>query len=224
MVRKSIRSWGPYDTALWHTCAVLAAVRANRLEGLPQIGVPFAMQMGGCDERIFGSGEMVLSEWDAPGDGSYQHSGGFFMATGKGGLALTAGVAGMQAIGNASRRRRAAAAAQPRWLPVDHGLIHVGTHGYYLQTPNGFHPWNWESLDSAQVVDMAKVWLQGRSVNGPVSWLIDSHFAELTFVLWALARHPRHPQLIDGSWLPPNWAPWAADQGYPLPHIEVPPL
>lgn len=35
----------------------------------------------------FRSGEMVLSTWDSPGEGTYYHSGGTFIATGKGGLA-----------------------------------------------------------------------------------------------------------------------------------------
>jgi len=47
------RTWGPYDTALWHTCAVLAAIRADRLDALPELAVPFALQLGGHDERIF---------------------------------------------------------------------------------------------------------------------------------------------------------------------------
>lgn len=42
------RTWGPYDTALWHTCAVLA----DRLDALPELTVPFALQLGGPDERI----------------------------------------------------------------------------------------------------------------------------------------------------------------------------
>lgn len=117
------------------------------------------------------------------------------------------------------RRRQALAAAQPRWLPMDHGLIHVGSHGFYLQTPTGFHAWGWGSVHSGQVIDAGKTWVQGRSERGPISWVIDSHFVELTFVLWATVCNPRHPQLIDGSWLPPHWMPWATAQGYPPPQI-----
>lgn len=161
---------------------------------------------------------MVLSTWDSPGDGTYYHSGGTFIATGKGGLALTAGIAGVQAMRNSSRRRQAAAAAQPRWIPADQGLIH-GSHGFYLQTPTGFHAWDWGSVHSAQVIGIGKAWIQGQSDRGPISWVIDSHWAEMIFVLWALVCNRCHPQLIGGCWLPPHWMPWAADQGFPPPRI-----
>ena len=219
MGRRNTRTWGPYDTALWHTCAVLAAVRTGRPDELPEIGAPFAMQLGGADEQIFGTAAMVLSTFDSPGDGTYYRSGGLFMATGKGGIALTAGVAGVQAIRNASKRRQAHTAAQPRWLPADHGLIHVGSHGFYLQTPTAFHARDRGSVHSAQVIDIGRTWLQGRSERGPISWIIDSHFAEMTFLLSATACNPRHPQLIDRSWLPPHWMPWAATHRYPPPQI-----
>ena len=35
--------------------------------------------------------------------------------------------------------------------------------------------------------------------------MIRSDWAELLFVLWALVRHPRHPQLGNGGWQPPGW-------------------
>jgi hypothetical protein len=219
MGRNDVRAWGPYDTALWHTCAVLNALQRDTVAALPVVGVPFAMQLGGQQERIFGSGEMTLLAWDSPGDGSYYQSGGFFLATGRGGLALTAGAAGVRAIRNAARKREAAALAEPRWMPIDSGLVHVGSHGFYLQSANGLFAWDWNSIDSAQVVEMSKLWIQGQSSSGPISWTLQSHWAELAFVLWATVRNPRHPQLIDGSWLPQHWLHWAAGQGYPPPQI-----
>lgn len=215
MGSRNERVWGPYDTALWHTCAVLHAVRTNTLQTLPAVGVPFAMQLGGQYQKIFGSGAMALLGWESPGDGSYYRSEGFFMATGRGGLALTAGAAGIRAMRNASRKREAAALAEPRWMPIDSGVVHVGTHGFYLQSTRGFFAWDWESIHSAQVADMGKVWIQGQSSAGPISWILESHWAELAFVLWAMARNPQHPQLIGAAWLPPHWMPWAAEQGYP---------
>lgn len=138
MAAEHTRVWQDYDSALWHTCTVLAAAGQDRLHEVPGNAVPFAMQLGGAEERIFGSGQFVLSSWEAPGDGTYHRTGGFFMATGGAALALTGVVAGVTALRNSARRREAAAMAQPRWLPVDQGLIHVGTHGYRVGWPG--HP------------------------------------------------------------------------------------
>lgn len=221
MTGQQTRTWGPYDSALWHTCAVFSAVQKGDFERIPGVGVSFALRRLDLGERIFGSGEMTLSSFTAPGDGSYTHSGGVFMATGRGGLALTAGAAAVRAMGNSSRRRRAEAMAQPRWMPVDSGLMHVGTHGFYLQTVHGLHRWGWESLDSAQVIGVGKVWIQGTSHDGPISWIIESHWSELLFLLWALTLAPQHPQLLDGSWIPPHWIAWATEQGYAPPAMHA---
>lgn len=220
MAAEHTRVWQDYDSALWHTCTVLAAAGQDRLHEVPGNAVPFAMQLGGAEERIFGSGQFVLSSWEAPGDGTYHRTGGFFMATGGAALALTGVVAGVTALRNSARRREAAAMAQPRWLPVDQGLIHVGTHGFYLQTINGFHQWGWNCVHSTIITGPGSIWVQGQSVQGPISWRINSHWAELAFVLWATTCHPHHPQLIDGSWLPPHWITWATHHGYPPPQLD----
>ena|SRR5664279_1060187 len=104
------------------------------------------MQLGGQQERIFASGEFSLATWAAPGDGSYMHNGGVFLATGAGGLAMTAAFAGVQAMRNGSRRRQAEALARPRWLTTDRGMLHLGSHGFYLQTDHGLFPWGWVRL------------------------------------------------------------------------------
>lgn len=221
MVSKQVRTWGPYDSAMWHTCAVFNAAQQGEIELIRGIGVPFALRRPDLGERILGSGEMTLSSFTAPGDGSYNHSGGFFMATGAGGLALTAGAAAIRAMGNSSRRRHAHAMAQPRWMPVDNGLLHISTHGFYLQTIRGMHRWGWESIDSAQVIGVGTVWIQGTSEDGPISWIIQSHWGELLFLLWALALVPQHPQLLDGSWIPPHWVAWATEQGYTPPVMHA---
>jgi hypothetical protein len=83
----------------------------------------------------------------------------------------------------------------------------VSTHGFYLQTQSaGLLPWSWGALVSAAMTARSSVHLQGLTAHGKgVSWLLRTPWAELVFVLWALARHPQHPQLLTGSWLPPGW-------------------
>ena len=47
-----------------------------------------------------------------------------------------------------------------------------------------------------------------------MSWIIQSDWAELLFVAWAVIRHRRHPQLVTGGWLPPGWVERATQYGY----------
>ena len=208
------KEWTDHDSALWYTWDILTKLHQGESQSLPLVAVPFAMQLGGYDERILASHEYAMAEWSAVGDGSYLHNGGFLLATGGPGVALSAAVLGARAIGNAKRKRQAIADSQPRWVWNTRGCIHVSTHGFYLQTPNGLLPWSWPPIDMTQMVAPATVWIQGQSDRGRISWLIRSIWAELVFVLWALARNPHHPQLIDGSWLPPGWPAWAAEKAH----------
>lgn len=72
-------------------------------------------------------------------------------------------------------------------MPIDTGMIYVSAYGFYLSGEGGLYPWSWG-----------------------FSWILRSDWAELVFVTWALAVHPRHPQLLTGGWLPPGWLDWAA--------------
>lgn len=65
-------------------------------------------------------------------------------------------------------------------------------------------PWR-ASVTSATMARPGAVQISGNSEHGPVSWALCSDWAELLFITRALTRHPRHPQLIDGQWLPPGW-------------------
>jgi len=76
----------------------------------------------------------------------------------------------------------AAVVRRVRWIPADQGLIHVGSQGFYLQTPTRFHAWDWGSVHAAQVTGIWKAWIQGQSERAPISWVIDSHSAEPTFL------------------------------------------
>jgi hypothetical protein len=81
----------------------------------------------------------------------------------------------------------------------------VSTHGFYLRSAGGLYPWSWGAVMAAELVAPATVQVHGEAQTGPVSWLLRSVWAELLFVLWALAVHPHHPQLASGAWMPPAW-------------------
>lgn len=214
------RPWDDHDTAIWHTLDILAAVLTSQLQERPATMSPFPPSMG-PGERMLSQGGYDRLQYMAAGDGSYDSS--MFIAGGTGvlGLGLLAGTALASAAGNASRRSRAQEAAQERWRPLDSGLLWISTHGFYLQNPHGLLPWSWPAVTSAMVAGPAAVHLQGQTDGGvAVSWIVRSHFAELLFVLWALYRHPGHPQLVTGGWLPPGWAEHARAHGH-LPEQQL---
>ena len=94
---------------------------------------------------------------------------------------------------------------------------YVHSSGFAFGT-GGLFRWGWASIDLMQVVDFNRIVLQGRSDRGLITWRATS---ELIFALCALNRHPQHPQLLDGTWLPPGWIEWATAMGY-RPHLSAP--
>jgi len=206
--------WADRDTALWHRCEIAVDLAAGTVP-LPrqQVASMFPPQLG-YDEQFWAVGPFALLEQRALGDGSYQHNGGFFYATGRGGLTATATVAAFRAAGNSSRRRAAEAAAVPRWVQVDQDALYVSRYGIHLQTAHALLPWSWTSFTAAQMVGPGAVHLLGEGANRSVSWVLHSDWAELVFVAWALARHRKHPQLLNGAWLPPGWLQRCAEQAH----------
>ncbi len=207
------RAWTEADSALWHTARILATVEAG---GTPaeRVATLFPLRPG---EQAFAVAPYQIDAMRAAGDGSYVHNSAWAFGTGTLGLALAAGTLAANASGNAARRAEAEANAQVVWRPDSTGALTVTNLGFYLVTATGTFWWDWGSIDLMQVVGFNAVVLQGRSERGPVTWRIFSMWSELVFVLWAAARHPEHPQLAGGRWLPEHWADWAARMGYPLP-------
>jgi hypothetical protein len=99
-------------------------------------------------------------------------------------------------------------------VPEDQGLLWVSTAGFYLQTDAGLFPWAWVAVRSIVLTGPGAAHVQGTSQSGEVSWLLQSDWAELVFVLWAMAVHPNHPSLPNGGWLPPGWRERAQLAGY----------
>ena len=210
------RQWMSADSALWHTCRVASDLAARRVPQLRQTTL-FPLRER---EIAFASGTVLVDSFHAAGDGSYRTSSTVMVGTGLFGLALGAATMAGSAAGNASRRAQAVAAATPAWRPVLRGTVVITSQGFYLVDETGKYDWGWESVELMQVVGFTSLVLQGHSSTGQVMWRISSDWAELMFVLWAMARHPAHPQLVDQSWIPAGWAAWATAQGYPP---EIPP-
>ena len=201
------RTWTDRDTALWHTCEIAGDLAAGVVPApRQQIATPFPPQFA-QDEEFWGVGAYDLYEIRVLGDGSYTHQDGFL---------LSSSVTDVLAFHlwlyslNSRRRARAAQDAVPRWVRIDGGAVYVSRYGMHWQTPYSLGTWAWEHISAAEVVEPGVLHVQGQSVDGPVSWLLNSDWAELVFVTWAFARHRRHPQLLAGSWLPPGWLQWCA--------------
>lgn len=216
----STRTWTDADQALLYTCHLASDLLAGRAMRPARVPTPFPPQFS-AQERYLAAGDFTLSIFDAPGDGTYQRDSSFFFATGRAGLAVTAGLAATRAVGNSRRKKQAAQDAIPRWLRRYAGIITISDHGLYLRTPQDFLSWNWALMQSCEVIGFNQVVVASPTADGRLThWLLQSPYAELTFVLWAAARYPTHPQLADNSWLPDNWARWARDQGRP-PALEA---
>lgn len=213
------RVWLPADTALWTTCHIVSDTVQGRIPE-HRIETLFPLEHG---EIALAAGDLWADSFHAAGDGSYRRATPFVFGTGLLGLALAAGTLAASAADNAARRTQAAADAQPAWRPDFAGTIFVTTHGFAIQTMQGLHRCRWDSIDLMQVAGFNSAILQGRTDAGPVTWRLTSEWTELVFALWALGRHPSHPQLLDGSWLPAHWLPWATRQGY-RPHLDRPEL
>jgi hypothetical protein len=214
------RSWLPADSALWQTCRIVADINARHV---PELRTPTMFPLR-SNEIAFATGPVVVEAFYAVGDGSYSTRSTFVAGTGLFGLALGAATLTGSAIGNASRRSRAAADATAAWRPIVQGSVVVSSEGFYLLDQTQKLDWDWASIDMMQVAGFTSVVMQGSSTNGPVTWRIRSDWAELIFVLWAMSRHPQHPQLLDRSWIPEGWIEWATAQGYPPPVMSQPTL
>lgn len=197
-------AWSPHDTAVWHTLRVVEAVRERRAELLPRVMTPFRPHLAE-QEVVIAHGQFQLLTFRPVGDGSYVQNNGFFFATGGAGLAATAAFAIGQSSGNKRRRQQAAAMATPRWVPDDSGAIWVSTAGFYLNSPLGLRPWPWSSVVTTSLTAPGSIRVQGESTTGPVDWILQSDWAELAFVCWAMSQHPDHPQFVGRTWVPPGW-------------------
>lgn len=186
-----------HDAAIWHTRQIVASVLAGRRESLPRVATSFAPQLG-AGEVVVASGPVEVFDWKPLGDGTYQQAGGLYL----GSPTAVAAFVGITALENSARRAAAASAAHPRWVRDGVGTVTVSTRGFYFQTAQGLGTWSYEQVASADLVGPAALRFQG---FGRVPALVLSDWAELLLALWAVERHPHHPQLVGEGWIPPGW-------------------
>ena len=215
MRQKASRSegvpWTRRDQALLYSYHLVARImRGDDLGAVPEVLAPFPMTMA-TDERVLATGPFTLFDFRALGDGSWQVNTPFVFGTGAVGVGLVAGSLIGGSIAKSRARNAAAAAAVPRWVPIDAGMLYASQYGFYLHTPQVLR-WSWSAITGAAVVAPGSVHITGDSRSGPISWIVQSDWAELLFALWAIAVHPRHPQFVTGDWLPREWLAYARSQ------------
>lgn len=212
---------GPFteaDAAIWHTLAINGDLDAGALGNRPSLPSYIRLEHG---EKLLAQGPFHLMEHRAVGDGSYAHNSSMFYASGAAGHAATVAFAMGRASGNAKRRAQAAADAVPRWVPLGSGTASVTTHRVWFEEPSRLYAWPWEAMTSTRLMAPHQLQFSGNTERGePVSWILDSDWAELCFTLWARAVYPQHPQFLDHAWIPPGFVERARAAGYDPPPIS----
>jgi hypothetical protein len=206
MAKRIEPHWTAADQALLFTCAVAADLAGGIIpETVPSMCPPWAPQLG-SHEVFLAYGPYREWSFRPLGDGSYVGTSTFAF----GSPLFVGGMLAANAIGNANRRARASADAVPRWMPVASGEFAVSDQGMYFRSA-GLGTWMWSQVAAMCMISRGRVDLT--PANGAKAFVVESPWAELAFVVWALRVHPNHPQLLSGGWLPPGWSEWARAQG-----------
>lgn len=206
------------DAALAYTCRVAMSLLVGGKVDYDPHHVAFVPQLDE-NENFIAQAFFERYGFDSPGDGSYVATGGTpglyvtNSAANMAGFAIGAGV--VHGLGNRARRKRAERDAQPRWMLLNSGDFHLSTHGIYFQ-PQGSNLtcWSWGAITQMSMVGPNIFEMVGNADTGDtITWRVRSPFAELAFACWASVRNKKHPQLRDGSWLPPGWLHRAVQLG-----------
>lgn len=197
--------WSYRDESLLTTCRIWRAAVNGRADEIPALATYFAPELGDR-ERLWVRGGGQVSAWIAPGDGQYERrSGGLFIFHPIW-LAIMPVLAAGRAIGNYRRKQQAVSDLEERWLPVDQVALWVGSHGFYLEGTT-IRSFGWSSIQSVQMVGAGAATIRYLGADGRNQvMLVQSEWAELIFIGWAVVRHPAHPALAGtDTWLPPGW-------------------
>ncbi|MFD0257139.1 hypothetical protein ACFVH7_02485 [Kitasatospora indigofera] len=204
-------AWSVLDEYLWHSCEILADLRADRLDQRPLVATRARLEPG---ERALAVGPAHRLSWRPLGDGSYQHNSTFAI----GGPAFVIGALAASAIGNANRRRNAELAARPRWLLDGTGEITITDRHVFFGHPQCPLHLSWDGLESVELAgpDLFEAGFHDIYGGGYTTVQLQTPWASLMFVCAALTSFPAHPRLLTGGWLPPGFEQRCAQAGRPF--------
>jgi len=206
--------WTYLDEHLWQTCEILADLVEGTLDKRPRLATRARLVPG---ERVLAVGPAGRSTWRALGNGSYWHTS--VAAFGHPSFVLGSMLG--NAAGNASRRRAAAAAAQPRWVLEGGGELTVTDYNAYFDHPNAACSLSWPGpildIDLAGPEDF-QITFRSTQGNHPTLRL-HTPWASLLFALAARAGFPAHPRLLSRGWLPAGFEERCVRLGRPRPRV-----
>lgn len=209
-IRAAPDGWTKQDQAILVSCQIIGDICRGRVPPM-RAQTMFALPP---DAVAFVSGPARIFELRAAGDGSYTTNGSFVFGTGRLGMAMMAGSLIGNAVANSRARSQAMADAQVAFRFQFEAGMYVANTGFIFHGAEGVFTWLYGDVHAMQLIEPNTVLMQGASGRGTVTWKMVSPYAELILVLWALERHPQHPQLCDGSWLADGWLEYARAQGY----------
>ncbi|MFK0252148.1 hypothetical protein [Streptomyces sp. NPDC090445] len=123
--------WTALDDHLLYTARVVHDLLQGRLSERPPVPSAARLEPGELSVAV---GPASRFTWRALGDGTYRHSN--VVAFGQ--PAFVIGSLVGSALGNAARRNRAAADAQPRWVADGPGQLTVTNRRAYFGQAQGF--------------------------------------------------------------------------------------
>ncbi|MFD9904287.1 hypothetical protein [Streptomyces sp. NPDC059063] len=208
-------AWSALDDHLLYTCHLVSDLVEGRLGGRPPIPTTARLEPG---ELSLAAGPAAQFAWRALGDGTYTHNSVFAF----GGPAFVAGSLAASALGNAARRRRAAADAQPRWVHERPGEVTVTDRRVCFDGVGGPLDLYWRGLDSMDLVapDTLQCAFQDIYGGGFRTVRLQTPWASLMFALAGHTTFPAHPRLLSGAWLPPDFEARCAATGRPCPPVR----
>lgn len=201
--------WTTRDDALLKTCETAVDLSRHIEPTFPEVLAPFPP--AAPDRQFWVADEFELLDWRAAGDGSYVHKSGLYFGRGGLGLSFVAAATTATALGNRHRRKRAIKNTELRWTTIGQGEVYIAPSSMTMDAGSALYTWRHEDIQAAEMMSPGCFQFQGLSNAEPVKWVLVSTWAELIFVTWALHHHPRHPQLINGDWLPEGWLDYCAE-------------
>ncbi|MEV7523751.1 hypothetical protein [Streptomyces sp. NPDC091371] len=208
-------AWTAFDDHLLYTVRVVHDLMQGRLsERRP---VPSAARLA-PGELSLAVGPASRFTWRALGNGTYQHNS----VVAFGGPAFVIGSMVGSALGNAARRNRAAADAQPRWVADGSGELTVTNRRAYFGQTQRFLDLNWSGLHAVDLVGPEVFQCSFQDVYGGGHCTVQLHsmWASLMFALAAHVAFPAHPRLLSGGWLPPDFEARCAAIGADCPPVR----
>ncbi|SFL83622.1 Uncharacterised protein [Nocardia asteroides] len=208
--------WTWFDDYLLYTCGVAELLADGRATQIPAAATRVRTEPG---ETCFADGGVHWFTWRGIGDGRWTR--GQAHADGRTPLGAVAHLG--NAVRNESRRLRAEAAAQPRWVAERPGTAMISNRRMHLANPDRAFSLHWSALEGIDLTAPDLVGCRFPDRSGTMQQLqVRSAWAPLIFITAALQHFPQHPLLRTGAWLPAGFEEKCHLAGKKCPKVRRP--